>query len=713
MAADGQWREFTVALATLKADEGFDFGAVNAVQVEAALPAGAQLWLDDVAFRDGKEILGLTEKTITQHMADAAATRARRASEERLPYGFSPDKTGDAEHDKRIIAALDNEDKRDRRRLNGTLFGKLAWLYYGYSSKSKLNPGKLSPAVEKRLLQLIWDENVLKNDIAYASKSTWWVCCSENMDIDIKARNLLSSQILMHEPDFAERIYPDLGRMMGYETTPMHTVGPWRTEADTKHLKLGSGNYKDGKKHNAEDHYHAWAKFWKRWFAERAKHGFFVEHNAHYMQYTQSMLHDIYAWCEDEELRQQCGMFFDLIWAQWAQDQNLTIQGGAGNRGGPGRGSMNAMCQFFLGAPGSFGGGSWGYGAQAYFGRSDYTWPRQVWEMMLDKPGMDEYAFISRKPNEAQDVWPRPAGTEYSFLIRPDSRMKRYSWVTPDYVMGTRMDHPNALYYMLGGSSEGITFPTTPGATINFHGLRHSVQERNVLLGMPKYGNHSRGPNWFFNFPKKDGELAKVEFGPDMDRIVEKDGWIFVEEGNAFVALRFAAYGEMGGQTARETYDEDNFGINELLTDTYALTNKEKNGKPLPGKIAEAKFAYTPVIIEVSRRRHHPTLEAFQNDILDNHLRLRAIHHGRFIAEYKGCGKDAKMVSLNCGGMNFPKVDGEFIDYECPTFDSPTLKGEFGSGVVTLVGPISGRKLVLDFKRIERREETNSRGQKD
>ena len=43
------------------------------------------------------------------------------------------------------------------------------------------------------------------------------------------------------------------------------------------------------------------------------------------------------------------------------------------------------------------------------------------------------------------------------------------------------------------------------------------------------------------------------------------------------------------------------------------------------------------------------------------------------------------------------------IVYDCPTFDSPLLKGEAGSGVVTLTGPISGKKLVLDFNRIERK----------
>jgi hypothetical protein len=50
-------------------------------------------------------------------------------------------------------------------------------------------------------------------------------------------------------------------------------------------------------------------------------------------------------------------------------------------------------------------------------------------------------------------------------------------------------------------------------------------------------------------------------------------------------------------------------------------------------------------------------------------------------------------------------VGGQHISYECPAFDSPYLKGEAGSGVATLTGPISGKKLVLDFNKIERNEE--------
>jgi hypothetical protein len=110
------------------------------------------------------------------------------------------------------------------------------------------------------------------------------------------------------------------------------------------------------------------------------------------------------------------------------------------------------------------------------------------------------------------------------------------------------------------------------------------------------------------------------------------------------------------------------------------------------------------LIIEASRRPHHATLEEFKQDVLDNPLRLKQVIGSRFILTYQGCGPEAKELELNCSNQTPPKIGGAHIRHECPTFDSPWLQGGAGSGVVTLTGPISGSKTVLDFNQIERRD---------
>lgn len=697
MAADGQWRKFTVPLGTMKADVPPDFAAVRAIQVEAELPTDARLWLDDVYFEKGDTELGVTDKTITQYMAEAAATRQKRV-ETALPAGHWAPGQGQAaalwagrdieKTNEQLIQWFQKEMSKETISWSLHDTSALNMLYFGFSSKGRLKPGRLTPACEKALLQWYWEHCELKNDIATARHSTWWVTGSENHDINFKVANLLSSQIFMHEPDYAKRVYPDLGRMLGYG----YAAGFVPNSSLKGAPMLGSGNYKDGKEYTAEDHYRAWVEFWKQWFAERARHGFFIEHNAtNYMKYTNKFLHDIYAWCEDDELRRQCRMFMDLVWAQWAQDQLLTCSGGAGTRMRHyGYAPMSDLAIFMLGGPGS--------GSSGYFQLfSDYQWPRAVWEMMLDRRGKGEYAYLSRKPNEEQDVWPRPAGTEFSMLIRPDSRLARYSWVTPDYVLGARMDHPAAMYCHLSRSTQGMIFATTPDAFIRFHaGYYRAVQNRGVTVLQQKKNWLSRHPEWFPGWTASPGPVS-VEFGKGLERIVEKDGWVFVEEGDAFAALRIVSPKPVEKDKPLPR-DQEGFALFTPAEDAYTWSEDRRT--------ITSKEDLAPLIIEASRRERHPTLEAFQKDVLDKSLALRHIIGGYFLT-CKGCGKDAKEIYFNCSNNEYPMLDGEHISYDCPTFDSPWLEGEHGSGVVTLIAPITGKKLVLDFNKIERREEVS------
>ena len=325
MAADGKWREYSWPLASLQSKDGFDAGAIRAVQVEAALPQGASLWLDDVFFQRDKEFLGVSDKTITQFMAEAAATRPQRVAEALAAArgaGEQPSlaplyKGVDLEETNRKIIEWTEKAGGGR---NGTwgLFENIFVneAYFGYSSKGRIKPGRLSAECERKLLDYYWKHCELKNDIATARHSSWWVTGSENHDFNLKMANLLSSQIFMHEPEYSSRIYPDLGRMQGYGYGDSPTFRAGKTMLMTK---LGSGNYKDGKPYKAADHYKAWVDFWKGYLAERARHGFFIENNAAtYMSHTQRFLHDIYAWCEDEELRRKARMFIDVVWRSGA-----------------------------------------------------------------------------------------------------------------------------------------------------------------------------------------------------------------------------------------------------------------------------------------------------------------------------------------------------------------------------------------------------------
>jgi len=334
---------------------------------------------------------------------------------------------------------------------------------------------------------------------------------------------------------------------------------------------------------------------------------------------------------------------------------------------------------------------------------------------LLARPVMGEYAFVARKPNEAQDVWPQPPGTEYTMLIRPDSRLVHYSWVTPDYVMGTRMDHPDALYCHLSGSKEAIIFATTPQAVIEWiaGGQHLAVQDRNVALIQPKKTIRYQHPPWFPGYSTAP-EPLQVLFGADLDRIEEKDGWVFVQEGKAYAAIRVVAPAEdtmekglKATMPAPVDFDADGFGLFKLEPQPYTWQSDEAKHKGIklqsPRKLV-AKDINAALIVEASRKPHHVTLEDFEKDVLKNPIRLKQVIGSGFLLTYRGCGKDAKELFLNCSNNETPKIDGKYISYDSPTFDSSWLKSVFGSGVVSLIGPISGSRLVLDFNQMSREE---------
>jgi hypothetical protein len=678
------WKEYALPLKAFDAEQEFNFTTLRAVQVEAALPKGTRVWLDGVVFRHGEEHFGVSDKTITQYMAEAKATRkARQLVALNEPIGAKGAPCS------RLAKALwqgkdlDQTNKDVLKYIEqwrqgggwGLFTGSAVhWMYFGFGSKGKLKPGRLYPETENALLDFYWDYTLYKNDIATTRRGPWVVAGSENHDINAKHKNLLASQMFMHHPKYAKRVLPNLGRMVGYGYGSGFAA---RVGVAPEHLKmkLGSGNYKDGKDYTSADHYAAWVKFWKLFFAERAKHGFFIEHNATgYMSHTGRFLHDIYAWSEDEELRKQTRMFLDLVYAQWAQDQLLTQCGGAATRGLPGAGRLGNMAQYFMGGP------CW-----LKYAFSDYQWPRELWELVLDRRGKGEYAFVSRKPNEEQDIWPRPAGTENSFMIRPDSRLARYSWCTPDYVMGLRQDHPDALYCHLFVSGQGIIFATSPHSAIRFSaGLSYkAVQHRSVALLAPKITHRQRSPEWFpgYLFEPKPVQVA---FGKGLKKIVEKDGWVFVAEGNAYVALRIVSPAE--AKPGNHTTDDEGFVLLAPLEDAYewqddiVFSRVKKFG---PGRGIVARDPKACLIVEASRKANHPTFEAFQADILDNPIAIRAVILGSLVS-YTGCGKDAAKLEMNCASHEAPKINGKHLTYNPPTFDSPYLKGASGNGVITL-----------------------------
>lgn len=267
--------------------DGFDFSKVAACRFKAELPKDALGWLDGIQFIKGDTVIGVTDKPLEQRLAEERATRSARAldAHERAtktkwgsPYVnyFTKLYLGrDLEMaNAELLEELQKPEVYDDP---WSLFlnPMLCRLYLNFSSKSHILRGRLTPEVEKTLLEVLWERTYSKNDIHWARQSTWWLDGSENHDINAKACNLVSARIFMNEPDYKDRIYPDYGFGGGYKYGGNGYYGEG-VDASARHGG-GRANLKDGKEYNVADHYEAWLAFLKEYFQERAKRGFFVE----------------------------------------------------------------------------------------------------------------------------------------------------------------------------------------------------------------------------------------------------------------------------------------------------------------------------------------------------------------------------------------------------------------------------------------------------
>lgn len=722
---DGQWHHIEALLSEFEPRGSFDLGAVVAIQTADILPVGARLAFDGACFTslsDSEAPLGITDMTYAQRMAEAEQTRAARANAGfRRIADFVPQKpTGHLfnryanlwlgeeveEVNAELLAIFGADPESDLGRRHEIHRDWSLWLtpfmvrtYDQFGSTSKRMPGRLYPDTEKALLELLWRRTQATNDISLARRSTWWMIGSENHDIHVKVDSLLSSQIFKNHPDFKDRVYTNAGQGggMGYWFHHQHGDSIYKGPQ-------GHANWSDGKAYTAQDHYEAWTAFWKDYLRERVKKGFFLEVASQgYMKFTVSSLHDLYDHAEDEELRQLAKDFLDLVWAEWAQDQLVSVRGGAKTRwyDRP-YGAMFRASGFHSGNVS--GDSRFWYPLYA----SEYRWPEYVWRMALDRQGKGEFVYISRKPGEEPLLdGPRPAGLERTLMCDTDSRLVRYSWVTPDYILGTQMDHPNAIHSHLSSQNrwQGITFAASHTTTvapvaINLDNpdkwlqagrasapMYRSVQQGNVLITQQARRWHQQNPDWYPAKVNSDKPYG-VSFKGHFDAVDEQDGWVFTKVGDAYVGVR----------PVKGAYDYDSNWTQAGESSLYAKMSNEIYEWGPNRRFIRFFDNFSPVIMHTGRSETHGDFEAFKQHLLAGQVRLlNTVVPGWHILLYEPEGETPRRFEFNAANASIPSVNGQLIEYAPDAvFKSPFLNAEYDSGVVHVT--VDGIEETVDFR---------------
>lgn len=723
------WKEISIRLKSLKIPKGFNWSSVKMCEFDAKFNNDTKIWLDGIQFEQKGEIIGVTDKSITQRMDEAEKSKSIRVKDALLNASKSGEPSESPTLEYVVSAFAKMMLNEDLEKANEILVDELkkssdenAWsllhtplycrFYFNFSNTKGKYPGRMTAETEALLLKTLWDRTAAKNDIHWARQSTWYLDGSENHDMNAKACNLLTSRIFMNEPAYKNRIFPDYGFGGSYHYGHAGYYGKGINDK----IRHGGGraSLSDGKKYNAKAHYDTWVDFFKTYFKSRVERGFFLEYGSRtYSKHTLNMIDLVYSYAGNEALKTNLDDFLTLYWAEWAQVSISGVRGGPKTRHHSnveeGNGTPD-LISFHLGGAGNA--GVWWYWNII----NDFKLPKIVWQMALDRQGMGSFTYKSRGIGEEDNTVKRPLGAERSLVVDTDARFLKNTYVTPEYTIGTQMDHPSAVHSHLSiiGRWHGMTFAQSPKSRIVPVGVtngtdvkgKKSMYDLEVKYQTVQYEKTlivQQNRRWFAQHPEwwptviEYNQPVGIWLGKHWDKQVEKEGWIFVQSGNGYAAVKPVLWDEVyEKENSTKTKGNQQFfnAPNDppkvkIRTDAYTWSEDQS--------IIKLEDNHTPVIIEAASVSDYPTLEDFIADILDNPIALyKTVVPGYNILVYKGCGTNAKEIVFNSGTPEIPSIGGEPINYKYPmTFDSPFLKSKYKSGKVEI--KYGGESLNLNF----------------
>lgn len=520
-------------------------------------------------------------------------------------------------------------------------------IYWLYSSRSQYHPGRMSVEAENAILEMLWQwaSTVCCKELADPQK-VWWVWGSENHHLMAWVSFWGAAQIFEEHPDYKNRTYAD-------GTTPVEMAV-------------------------------AFDEYFKLFARERASKGLLVEvASPTYSKYTLNTLYNLADFSDDPVLKKRIDMLLNIYWADWAIEQIDGVRGGSRHRSYAGRSSAEqsggaeaAWFHFGIGVEASKHPGT--ICAATTFWR---PYPLVV-ELALDPDSRGEYSFVSRRPGLAEPGGPMnyvndPAHPLYSArgINRLDPQggaLLRTSWCTPDFVAGMSQVEavPQERWWNASTQNRwnGIVFAGHPTARIftqplmpkkgSAYNSEWGVQNKGVMILQRLHESNARGQMIWF-----DESLKRVE----------KDEWIFAEAPQAYAAVRIA---KGGGQWKADSVEQ----------------RRERKGAG-GGEWLALNNEFSPIIMEVSRKSDYAGFAAFQKTILSNSFKWE----GR-ILEYRSEFYGTTLTLL-VDAVGPPLIDGVPLNFApAKVYDSPYLKGTFGSGIVTIQK--GEKQLMLDFTKL-------------
>lgn len=523
-------------------------------------------------------------------------------------------------------------------------------IYFLFGRSSKRFPGRMGAEAEKALLDMLWQWAGPRCRLEMTlPERDWWTWGSENHHAQAWSGFWGAAQIFTGHPEYKGRRYED-------GSTPEQMAKAFDT-------------------------------YFKRFARERAAKGLLVECNSGYNKYTLGGWYNMADFSEDPELRRRMAMLLELFWADWGIEQIDGVRGGSRHRCYPGDDStsgtsMNGMAWFHFGL------GLKNSQHPSHMCAATTFWRPSplLTDLVADVVGRGVFEYLSRRPGLADTSKKEGASPNYAsdpshpffeprgvYRLNPQGGgLIRYTYATPDFVMGTSMveARPKEDWTNISSQNrwEGVIFAGHPTARIfaqplkpargSVYNANWSVQKRGALIVQRLKTSNAKGQRIWF-----DGSLRRVE----------RDGWVFAEAPRAFAAVRIVSGAASWEPDSSEQHHGD-------------------KGRPADGAWLRCAEEFSPVIIEVVRKSDIADFDAFQRAILENAIRVEK-------------GRLDYTTRLNRTALTFfqdysgaPRVDGQPVNYAPPrTFDSPFIQSGFGSAIVTVQK--GNQKRILDFNK--------------
>jgi methionine-rich copper-binding protein CopC len=409
-------------------------------------------------------------------------------------------------------------------------------------------------------------------------------------------------------------------------------------------------------------HATAWSGYFQRYFTGRAGEGINAEiASPIYAKYSVGVYYNLMDFAESPALRTLAQRFVTLYWADTASDWTRS-----GVRGG-GEARCYKDNYVRLGSQYSFHQVLYGYGWHANAGTartfglipaaSSYRVPAIITACATD-PARPNYLYTSRRFGRAGSV---VGSNNFIAFDSGNSFLRRDTWVTPDYTMGTLTFDMNRDYTQISDQNRamGVMFASGPNNRVLVFGEGSSINDKSYadLTGVTRADCMIVQRDQNVN----NSGSGTLVFVPQnlWNARVESSGWLFLQSGNAYCAIRPA-----GGTYSATTASQ---GVDISMSNIWA-----------------------PVIIQAGQAANYASFAAFQASVIAN-PRTFSSNTLNYTSEA------GDTFTFYANSKTTPRVNGTTVSLNpAKTYDSPYLSMTHGTDLATVSYP-GYQNLLLNF----------------